>query len=70
MDNTIIEIFMSAIIPIVGIFMTAIIMIGIFLFRQSSNTNKILLDVHTRLGIIEGFLLKELKISKDKEGKK
>jgi hypothetical protein len=52
MDNT-----------IVGIFITAIIMIGIFLFRQSSNTNKILLDIHTRLGIIEGILFKELKIN-------
>ena len=60
MDNT-----------IVGIFITAIIMIGIFLFRQASNTNKILLDVHTRLGIIEGILFKELKIKiPDKKKKK
>ena len=58
--------------PIIGVFITAIVMIGIFLFRQSSNTNKILMDVHTRLGIIEGILFKELKINipKNKKEKK
>lgn len=60
MDNT-----------IIGIFMSAIIMIGIFLFRQASNTNKILLDVHTRLGVIEGALFRELKLRiKENEGEK